>query len=398
MVEIADFNDRDSFGSWLRETDQPREACVALAHRAAMRVLPLIWASQIEERRSPMSFLRANLVAGVAGLAPARLLTEWARANVLRAAAAAAAAACAAYERANSRADAAAAYGAARAAYADADADADPDADAAYAADAYADTLVYADAGAYADAAARAAYADAAWAAVRSDCERLVQGQRLEGTPLFLNGHPDWFASRYRSIQAASGGQEWSFWHDWFERAIEGKSWHWPTLIEIALQEDHFWEGTDVEINARIRGVVARDETQPTADPLTEQSGPVVDSETLKTAKENSLNAEEVFVNAAGKFDARPLTDAPGHPIAVAIDRALNMVSEMRAAVTNQPNHYSALRTIADVLATALARPEAVPLYIYEAAMHAIAELHRLTKAGELPPDDGLINWFRSQR
>ena len=40
MVEIADIKDRESLQARLEETNQPREACITLAHRAVMRQLP----------------------------------------------------------------------------------------------------------------------------------------------------------------------------------------------------------------------------------------------------------------------------------------------------------------------------------------------------------------------
>jgi hypothetical protein len=45
MVAINDIKDRESFETWLRETKQPREACVALAVRASLRLLPFVWSA-----------------------------------------------------------------------------------------------------------------------------------------------------------------------------------------------------------------------------------------------------------------------------------------------------------------------------------------------------------------
>ncbi|HDR28116.1 MAG TPA: hypothetical protein ENN83_05615, partial [Rhodovulum sp.] len=43
MVEIAEIRDEKTFRAWLDQKDLPQEAMVALAYRAAMRVLPVWW-------------------------------------------------------------------------------------------------------------------------------------------------------------------------------------------------------------------------------------------------------------------------------------------------------------------------------------------------------------------
>ncbi len=87
MTEIADIKDRDSFKAWLEETNQPRKVCVALAARAASRVLPVVWAVASKSGQfSVLPILRATLVAGVAGLAPRGVLTDRGHASALLAA------------------------------------------------------------------------------------------------------------------------------------------------------------------------------------------------------------------------------------------------------------------------------------------------------------------------
>lgn len=92
MVEIAEIQDRETFQAWLEEPGQPREVCVALAARAAMRALPVVWEDALRRGRySAMAFLRASLIAGVAGLSPPGVLTGREHASAVRAAADAAA-------------------------------------------------------------------------------------------------------------------------------------------------------------------------------------------------------------------------------------------------------------------------------------------------------------------
>ncbi len=263
MVAIDDIRDRDSFKAWLEETSQPRQACVALAARAAARVLPLVWADAVTSAKySALPFLRANLIASVVGLAPSGMLTEAEHANARRAVAVADAAV----------ADAAlavgdlAAFAATNAALAAAAALA---ADAALAA--YAAALAAHDA---ADA------ADAAWAALRLDCAQLVNGRSLRTSPLFPDVQPSWIANAIQHINnahpqsfsdvpnvaeipnaAAIGSKEsrdWSFWLDWYQRLLDGREQNWPLLLEIATRDDAFWQGSDDEVNARIAEIAAK--------------------------------------------------------------------------------------------------------------------------------------------
>ena len=370
MVEIAEIEDRESFEAWLTETNQPREVCIAMAFRAAMRVLPVVWASQIERGRSPISFLRANLVAGVVGLAPHRLLTEPGQASALRAASNAARAA--------------------RATRADARAAADAAAYAANAAEARAAAAAAAARASYAASYAAARAADAVWSAIRSDCERLAQGQSPTGTPLFPDANPAWFASRYRTIHVATGSPEWWFWHDWFERAVEGHHWHWPTLIEIALQEGDFWRGSDEEVNARIRELVDQHgDLEPDASGDAFEAAPAIDADTLEKTKQNSPNAEEVYLNSVQAFDVRPVTVIPDSPFATAKQRAHHLAADMREKAEGPGgNAYGVFSEIAADLEKELLRSADWPMLVYDMFIKAVAEINLLVETGDLPAND----------
>lgn len=226
MVDIAEIEDRESFRAWLEATGQPRQVCVALAARAAARVLPVVWNVADERGRfSALPVLRATLVAQVAGLAPPGVMTEPGHASALRAAADAAARAAYAAYAAN------AAYAAANAAY------------AAYAANAAAD--------------AADANADA-WAAIRCDCAEIAAGDSLTAAPLFPEEPPAAISSRWFAVAQRLGESDWDFWLDWYSRLLASKAQNWLLLLEIAIQEDDFWQGSDDEVNARIAGIVAR--------------------------------------------------------------------------------------------------------------------------------------------
>lgn len=222
MVEIADINDRESLQVWLEETDQPREACVALAHRAAMRVMAKTAGWYQQFNHSPLPVFRALLVTGVSARTLASGGTSRRTLSDLR--------------RAAGSAARAAAYSIA----------ADP---------VFAPNYIAADA---AIASSGEAYRygdekDIDWLAVQSDCIELLAGNLLIELPIqnsSSNSDLDFSVSE----RSMSAGYE--FWIDWYERALAGEPQPWRLLSEIALQEDAFWQGTDDEVMARINKIV----------------------------------------------------------------------------------------------------------------------------------------------
>jgi len=73
MVDISDIGDRDSLRAWLNERPEAlrQKEAVTIAHRAAMRVLPIY--SEAASHKADLTeipILRANLISGVAGKMP----------------------------------------------------------------------------------------------------------------------------------------------------------------------------------------------------------------------------------------------------------------------------------------------------------------------------------------
>lgn len=254
MTAIADIDDLDPLEAWLRETDQPLDACIALAHRAAMRVAPLVWvwASPVrpDTALTAIPIVRALLVSGLA--------TPGAPPDV----------GAAALDAALAAADAV------KAAYADAsgDAAADSVANAAFAVDLAAvdkgptgtrrTAALAADAAAY--SAANAADAAAGlWAVLRHDCRVLEAGDRIDALPLWQEPVPciesAW--SRVREGWDAAG-PGWRFWIDWYAAARAGRPVAPALLAEIALLDQAqgfaLWKGDPALLNLVIAGIVAR--------------------------------------------------------------------------------------------------------------------------------------------
>lgn len=382
MVAIDDIRDETSFSRWLQETNQPREACIALAHRAAMRILPVAWAYAIENTPPlVIPVLRAHLIAGVAGCGPVGLRTGEGQASALREAAEAAARD-AGFPPTRGARDAAgsiilspedftrsAAENAAKAAGA-----------ATWAAAENAPRDAADDA---AFAVALANTTEVEWGELCSDCEGLRSGKPLADLPLFHGLQPLW-ASEMAILSHL--GMEWSFWKHWYRNTLFGEPQNWRMLREIAIQPDKFWQGSDTEINARIAEIVARYEI--------EGSEP----ESLDAAIANSPNAERVEKTSNGLYDVVPVSEVLPEPFDQAVKRVRNALADIATLLGNPSGQqYYALQEVADLIGTELDRSIHAPMLIYEALMQALLDLDHLSEAGELPPSDRRIERFRTQ-
>lgn len=250
MPAAPEITDRESLFAWLnalpRDTpEQEAEAqriAVAIAHRAAMRLLPLALRSFLSreargEGLKPQYVFRQLLISGVAGILPTPATKQAAHAAALRPAGGA---------TANS-----AAYSAATAAFSPAEAAAHC---AAYAA---------------ADA---AAYNTAGWSTVSGDCRALSIGEALHRRSLW----PDAVNPISKQWQSAAKalvetGPEWIFWIDWYEKCLAGAPQDWEGLLtDIALIPSEDWEKGPKHIARLIEAMQrARDAARADADTKT---------------------------------------------------------------------------------------------------------------------------------
>lgn len=271
MVQASEIRDRETLEAWLNarpEAVRQRDA-VIMAHRAALRVLPLYlgnldhtWARKNDLTALPL--LRVSLTSGAGAHAwnPAPEVKEAARAAFAAAVprAAASLAIGAADAAARGEADAlnatfavadalAAAVPRAAASLATdaADAAARGEADAATRDAAWRTARVALDVDAR--AAVRAAALAAAWRTARADAEILEAGELLAAAPLRAEGALRWFLEervKARHWLISNPGHD--FWIRWYEAALAGQpltgDWdsHGRLLTEIALIPDADWE------------------------------------------------------------------------------------------------------------------------------------------------------------
>ncbi len=269
---LADLKNNDALRAWLRT--QPREVSVALAARAALRVLPILLTAERKGymRDVVLPVFRAAAVAWAAGKYPARE-TELAAAAAAYAAYAAAAPGAADAYAAACAADAAyaadaAAYAAAVAAHA---------ADAAYAAAAAA-LAVRGDAAHIVDAtafgfghlvsAARAAAAVSAaaagraagsffWSALSADATRLEDGATasvIAGSPLWPQGQPVRLRSLWKVLEAGlvAEKQDWQVWTVWYDDRLAGRVREEKRELAYLRIADELWTQGPAIVNAEI--------------------------------------------------------------------------------------------------------------------------------------------------
>lgn len=258
-MKAEDVGDRQSLENWIQslptqnaaEEAEALRRAVAIANRAAMRVLPLVWHNAGAQSRgiTQLDVLRACLVTGVAAVVPTPRIGT---------AASFAFEVIAAY---NSDA----AYAAGVDVYAD-DYEADAYEAAVHAAGAATFTASSEPAAAAtscdhaAQAVAAAGHPDAAtalWRSIRSDCIALEDGTAVETLPLWsqnpLAGHWDDVRDRL-----AASGEGWRFWVSWYEKTLGGKPQEWDVLTDIALLPSADWEKGADHINALIAEIAER--------------------------------------------------------------------------------------------------------------------------------------------
>jgi hypothetical protein len=246
------------FETWLKA--QPREVCAAIAYRVAMRVLPLASLAQDDQdfwRVLALHSLRASLTAGVASMRPTSTVTDRARVisdaihpaadlahvaakdataghclDASRAAYAAVNAAYAALHATNTALEPAnAAASAVLAAVGAADADGMD-----YAARAATSAAVHAD---------TALHPPLLWAAEIAVPSRL--------SDVIANAER---VSSYSTNLLRSGGP-WTFWAEWYDRAIAGDPLPWDLQEKIALIPNDIWEAGPEAVAAEIEKIEA---------------------------------------------------------------------------------------------------------------------------------------------
>ncbi|MGD0184187.1 MAG: hypothetical protein ABSC25_02945 [Roseiarcus sp.] len=256
---MVDFSNRDDIKRWLDAIEPPerrREVAVAMAARAALRVVPLLGRELTRSRLTRGEVLSAIVLPCLRAAAAPWVASKYpSYGGELRAAAAAADNAALAAAFAVAATDAAVRAAASSAAAACGAASGASDAAAALAA---ADGNA-AEAAAYAHGFAAYAEAIAADAAL-IDSGR--SGAELAGMPLWPNGAPDWASEAWRGLKSAllDANEGWEVWTDWYEARLAGDAGRPPIeALEVARATipDEIWKQGPAVANAEIKRLIA---------------------------------------------------------------------------------------------------------------------------------------------
>jgi hypothetical protein len=256
---MVDFSNREDIKRWLdgiEPAKRRREVAVAVAARAALRVVPLVdRVASARERQFAtilsdfvLPSLRAIAVAWAAGqfasrgeelgLAAGKAVTALANATVESpVVSAACSAALAVVDQVSASAPAVATAFAASIASANA---------TAYSLNVIADNANAADAALAADA----AFVDSGGS-----------GAELVASPLWPDGAPDWATENWRTLKAAllAANEGWEIWTDWYEARLAGDAGHPPNeALEIARATiaDEIWRQGPTVVNAEIKRLI----------------------------------------------------------------------------------------------------------------------------------------------
>lgn len=371
MRTVSGIRDADSLKAWLEalpqeteaERDEARRWAVAIAHRAAMRVLPFFWNIYLIDgfilgigyHRDVLALpvLRVSLISGLAAVRPTP--------RIKSAAAAAAISADTAVDHT--------AVGDAHRVLAAAHAGASVDAGSAVHARA---ALAVAHA---ADAAAGRSDEDlyerdegtraATWKLVRADCAALANGHALDRYGLWQDGDTlaqDWIRLRPRIL---ANGEGWRFWVEWYDNALHGRPQDYDLLTKIALIDPKDWDKGADHVNALIAGIRAK-----------------------HIAETRPLGEDAIAPDADGVWHRVGRSDIDRDILQDAIDSVRDEIARVRGKLQGpQANMFTALIADIDLLDARLARYPDRPLRLHDTFLRVQANILHNLDTGELPDD-----------
>lgn len=362
-MDASEIKDAESLQVWLenlpQETDEQRETArrwaVTIAHRAAMRVLPLYWEWSLTDAtrelgETALPLLRSCLVSSAAKVDQTLPISE-------------------AVLAANADVVMHNEY------YVDNGSAADASFTAMVAA--HATTLEentvtiidrVLDAVTCADQAARDSVFQIAtiWDAVSVDCVLLERGQDIDQISLWHETNlieQIWVNDQRKILDQGDG---WGFWVEWYENALYGRPQDYDLLTKIALIDPADWvKGAD-HVNVLIAQIRLEHivETRP-------------------------LGEDAIEIGPDGLWHRTGKSDIDGDILQDAVESVQDEIATLRTKLQGpQGNMFTALVSDLDLLEQRIARHPDRPLRLHDVFIRVQGHIARNLHSGELPDDD----------
>lgn len=202
-------------------------------------------------------------------------------------------------------------------------------------------------------------------------------------------------ADQLRKVQNAINGDDtkWSFWLDWFDRALAGTEFRWDLLERIALSDvpkdgteppaasyHAFWKGTDAEVNERINAIWEHW----IGEPKTQNNLQDADLEGAVVA---TPNAEDVSLDTeTQKWRTDPITDVTPNHMEDAVAEIEEMLSRVLGDVDGMINRLPLDKELS-MLSDARKHIDA-PARLHKLCRRALGRVRAKINNGDCPAQD----------
>ena len=351
-MEASEIRDRESLRAWLEALPQGTEAeraesqrwAVAIAHRAAMRVLPVYWEAGVAAARSETGF---NCLLGIWSLVITDLVSNKSEVDLKNAAYNALARGSSAHTVGTISQTLSAHL-------------AQPIA-TKYISQSVVSALTFA------MAEKREASSDV-FSATSIDCNLLQNQYGLFDRPLWQEKNPLrklWADIRPKIL---AQGADWQFWVDWYENALHGRPQDYDLLTKIALIDPEDWDKGADHVNALIADIRLK-----------------------HIAETRPLGEDAIDKGADGLWHRVGRSDIDRDILQDALDSVRDEIRSLRAKLQGpQGNMFTALIADLDILDERIARYPDRPLRLHDTFLRVQVHVARNLECGELPDDDAV--------
>ncbi|MCA3443319.1 MAG: hypothetical protein INF52_08075 [Rhodobacter sp.] len=214
------------------------------------------------------------------------------------------------------------------------------------------------------------------WTCIRRDCAALEEGidpmvLSLWGDRMHSNftRHWDWTRMQW----AKAGGPVWAFWRQFYENALAGRPQDWPLLHDIALIPAEDWHGGPDRVH------------------------PIIEAMLLERAIKATPNAERITLNPdTGKLRVETISSLPPNHLRDAVDR-LRDAAAIFDGIDGCNNSYALILTDVAILRDGLDRYSIRPNMLVVTCKRVVQRVETKIASGDCPRNDALVGDFLAE-